>query len=335
MPFISSLYRYNRAEGSFVGSGAAFILNPTWKLQSTGGYALGRDQGQLSLTLARVPSDVGLALRLQWNETVDSGSQFPGSSGAMNTLTGLFADQDYSDPYFRSSAKLSYGWTLGSPSSTLRLSGLWERDRSAENVVTHGSIGTGTHRPVLRINDGTDWALEATYSSAGKGLKTLATARIGTFGNQGYGSLWWRSSFERHFSTLGASVEGRLSLGLSSEETPVQSLHLLGGRHTLPGYAYRSYVGNQLLFLRIEGARPVLAPWLTIRAFAATGATRLSRDTLPEGWPVRGTGGFKGSIGTGIGLGWDLLHVDVGRGLGKSGRWEFLLSVQRRFWEWL
>ena len=79
----------------------------------------------------------------------------------------------------------------------------------------------------------------------------------------------------------------------------------------------------------------MLAPWLAIRAFAATGATRLSRDILPEGWPVHGTGGFKSSIGTGIGLGWNLLHVDLGRGLGKSGRSELLLSVQRRFWEWL
>ncbi len=114
--------------------------------------------------LARVPSEVGLALRLQWNETVDSGNQLPGSSAAMNTLAGLFADQDYSDPYFRSSAQLSYGWTLGSPSSTLRFSGLWERDRSGENAVAQSSIGSGIHRPVLRINDGTGWALEATYS---------------------------------------------------------------------------------------------------------------------------------------------------------------------------
>jgi hypothetical protein len=36
-----------------------------------------------------------------------------------------------------------------------------------------------------------------------------------------------------------------------------------------------------------------------------------------------------------MGLGWDLLHLDAGRGLNEGGDWEFVLSVQRRFWEWL
>ncbi len=337
VPFVSSLYRHNRAEGSFVGGGAAFMLGSTWRLQSNGGYAFGREQGQLSVTLARVPSNVGFAFRLRWNELNDVGGQLPGSSGAMNTLAGLFADQDYADPYFRSSATLSYSWAVGSAWATLRLAGLWERHRSGENVLTHPPTGTGTHRPVLPVNEGDGWALQATYSrrSAAKGLRTSATARIGMFDNRSYGSLWWESSLEHQLGTSGATVEGRLHLGLSSEEAPVQSLHLLGGRHTLPGYAYRSFVGNRMLLLRIEGARPLLSPWFTIRAFAATGTTRLARDTLPDGWLDRSTIGFKSSAGIGVGLGWDLVHFDVGRGLDPGGTWEFLLSAQRRFWEWL
>ena len=93
-------------------------------------------------------------------------------------------------------------------------------------------------------------------------------------------------------------------------------------------------MGDQMLLMLLEGSQPLLAPWLSIRAFAATGKTGIRRYSA--GWPDdRSTRGFKSSAGIGIGVGWDLLHLDLGRGLNEGGDWEFVLSVQRRFWEWL
>ena len=40
----------------------------------------------------------------------------------MNTLGGLLAGEDYTDPYFSSSAELRYSWAVGS-TGTLRLGG--------------------------------------------------------------------------------------------------------------------------------------------------------------------------------------------------------------------
>ncbi len=336
VPFVSSIYRYNRAEGSFAGGGAAFLLGPTWRLQSTGGYAFGRDEGQLSMTLARAPSSKGLAIRVGWNEPGESSARLPGASKALNTLGGLLADEDYSDPYFTSSAEVRYDWSVGGL-GTLRLAGLWERFDSGENVAVDVAAGTGRYRPVLPVDEGDGWALEASYSrrTDERGLTTSATGRLGALDGQSYASLWWESSLKRQVTSSRTTIETSLRLGLVSEEAPVQSLFLLGGRHTLPGHGYRSFVGDQVLLMKIEGAQPLFAPWLSLRAFAVAGKARFGGRTLPDGWPGQSTRGFKSSAGLGVGLGWDLLHLDAGRGLSEGGDWEFVLSVQRRFWEWL
>ena len=336
VPFVSSIYRYNRAEGSFTGGGAAFLLGPTWRLQSNGGYAFGRDDGQVSVTLAQVPSSRGLGFRFGWNELHDVSPTLPGASTVLNTLGGLLADEDYTDPYFSSSAELRYDWSVGGI-GTLRLAGLWERHHSGDNVVADDATGTGKYRPVLPVDDGEGWALEASYTRRidARGIKTAATVRAGDFDGQKYASLWWESSLLRRLGSSRTTVEGSVQLGLSSEAAPAQSLYLLGGRHTLPGYPYRSFVGDQVLLMRIEGAQPLFAPWLSVRAFGVTGKTGFGSRELPDGWPSQSTRGFKSSAGMGLGLGWDLIRLDVGRGLDEGGDWEFVLSVQRRFWEWL
>ncbi len=315
-------------------SGLKPVLGSTWRLQANGGYAFGRDKGELLVTLARTPSSRGLGLRFGWNEFKDAGGRLPGASTALNTLAGLLADEDYTDPYFSSSVELKYDWAAGGL-GTMRLSGVLERHRSGENVVVDTPTGSGIYRPVRPIDEGDGWALQATYSRRmdTRGFAVSATARAGTFDERSYGSLWLESSLERPLSPSGPTVAGSVQLGLSSTNVPFHFLYLMGGRHTLPGYSYRSFTGDRMLLMRVEASQPLFAPWLTVRTFAATGRT--SVDRYPDGWPDQSTGGFKSSAGLGIGLGWDLLHLDAGRGLNEGGEWEFVLSVQHRFWEWL
>jgi hypothetical protein len=116
----------------------------------------------------------------------------------------------------------------------------------------------------------------------------------------------------------------------------VQSLFLVGGRHSLPGYAYRSFIGNRVALLRLEASQAVFAPWLAVRLFGAAGATGFDANELPDsGWLRQSTAGVKSSAGVGLAVGWDLFNFDVGRGLNDGGDWEFVFSVQRHFWEWL
>jgi hypothetical protein len=42
----------------------------------------------------------------------------------------------------------------------------------------------------------------------------------------------------------------------------------------------------------------------------------------------------RASAGAGVGLLWDVLHLDLARGL-NGGEWELVVSVDRRFRGWL
>ncbi len=278
-----------------------------------------------------------------WNALQNASGQLPGASHTVNTLGGLLTSHDYTDPYFTSGASLRYGWGLGTPSS-LEVGAIWQRHRSGTNVVDVGPGGgqaseSGTNRPVLPIDEGDDRTFEVTYSArtAARGFASSATGRVGQMEDQAYASFWWTTTLRRELHQRGTVLEARLRLGVSTEGAPVQKLYLLGGRHTLPGHPYRSFIGNKMALLRVEASQAVLAPWLTIHAFGAAGLTGFDRNgLLPDpGWLRRSTDGVKSSVGLGLDLGWDLLHFDVGRGLNDGGDTEFVFSVQRRFWEWL
>jgi hypothetical protein len=342
VPFISSVYRYNRAEGSFVGVGISFQLGPTWRLLSRGGYAFGSENGQLALDLRLSLAPRGFSAGAWRNELQNASSRLPGASRTVNTLGALLSDRDYTDPYFTSGASVRYGWGLGTRGS-LEIGAVWERHRSGTNVVADGSgwspaSGSGTNRPVLSVDEGDDRAIEVTHATrtAARGFQSSATGRVGRVEDQPYASLWWAATLRQDLHERGYVLEARLSVGLSTEDAPVQTLFLLGGRHTLPGYPYRSFIGNQMVLLRVDASQAVLAPWLSIHVFGAAGLTGFGRGNLPDsGWPRRSTDGVKASAGLGLNLGWDLLHFDLGRGLSDGGDWEFVFSLQRSFWEWL
>jgi hypothetical protein len=111
-------------------------------------------------------------------------------------------------------------------------------------------------------------------------------------------------------------------------------LFLLGGQGTLPGYDYRSFVGRRFWMTRLEATHPLRPPWVGIRAFTTLGATELAGATLPAAWAATDSDGVRASVGAGLSLGWDVLRLDVARGL-RDGRWEVMFSVDSRFHPWL
>jgi hypothetical protein len=62
-------------------------------------------------------------------------------------------------------------------------------------------------------------------------------------------------------------------------------------------------------------------------AAGETAVERVRRD-----WHAQGTDGFITSIGAGVGLGWDVLRIDLIRGVSRGGEWQLLLSIQPRLW---
>jgi hypothetical protein len=149
---------------------------------------------------------------------------------------------------------------------------------------------------------------------------------------------------------LGSDVRaGELDLGLAAGFTagspPTQEHALAGGRNTIPGYAYRSFAGGAFVIADAVASRDVRVPWVRARLLAAAGwvgdigTTSRAAGVATDGpgrvrdlWNADRTGGIRTSVGAGVGLGWDVLRLDLVRGISRGGEWQLLLSVQPRLW---
>ncbi len=165
----------------------------------------------------------------------------------------------------------------------------------------------------------------------GRGRVAGSVARIETTNFQSiHGSATWARGSESEDWGISMSLTG----GAVTRDAPAQALYLLGGRGTLPGYRFREFVGSRYGLLRAEGSHRLLHPWVGVRAFAAVGVTDLPTGSAPTGWSASDSGGLRPSVGVGLSFGWDVLRLDMARGL-RDGSWEFIFSVDPRFHSWL
>ena len=75
-------------------------------------------------------------------------------------------------------------------------------------------------------------------------------------------------------------------------------------------------------------SREVVAPWLRVRVLGSLGWTEItmvSREAA-ESFGITESEGVRPSLGGGLALFWDLVRVDVARGL-DNGDWEWMVSV--------
>ena len=329
---LSELARYNRGEGLRIGGG--FTLRPMGNvaMRISGGYAFGRREPSGAVRVTRSGAGrVQPTLEAYWDELGDIGG-YPGASLLENTISTVSGDKDYTDPFFRRGATLTFhGTEPGGPSLGFR----WEEHRSATDVISDDPNDTEL-RPVLSVDEGTLGALlvQMPLGVPGGGTATL-TGELGRLGGNTFGTasgeiLWEVRSAEERW-------HGELSLGggAVTSRAPAQSLTFLGGRWTLPGHDYRSFAGERHGLLRAEATYPIVWPYVGVRAIGAVGATHLGARNLPADWIVQDSNGLRGSIGGGLSFGFDAMRVDVARGLGRGGGWEALFSVARQFRSWL
>ena len=329
MPPLSETVRYNRAEGWVTQGG--FNLRATNRLHigTLLGYAhagdrpLGRVSAVFEAPDRERPSTVGLDLFLR--EPRDIGP-VPGSSRIMNTLSSLLHQTDWTDPYFATGARARAGRSFG-PVST-RAEVRYERHHGAR-VVAGGE--PGGWRPVRTIDEGdlTAVRLSASLGSPDR-LFGEAGATWANFDGAPYQEASLRLAAGRRWLEHGVELRSSLDAAVVSEGAPPQSLYLLGGRETLPGYGYRSLAGDAFWLLRVEGSRQLFGPWLRLRGVGAAGRTRLASAEVPASWDARPPRITRFSAGLGFALGWDLVLVDVVRGL-NGGSWEVVLDLNRRF----
>jgi hypothetical protein len=325
----SDALRYNRAEGWFVGAGLALRPGGDVVLRTAAGYAEGRGDFSGSISATGGPDPIVPHIEVYWDQVRDIGTGETAST-AINTLATALGTEDYLDPYLVRGVRLSFSSrSPTSPRITLR----WERHHSATDVVSERP-GID-HRPVRSVQDGIMGAVDV---SAGVDLpsdgRLALTSTFGRLESSTFGALVAEGSWELSDGDGGWRAELSASGGWVTEDAPPQALYLLGGRGTLPGHAYRNFVGDRFWLLRSEATLPLRAPWLGLRVFGAVGAAYLADRTLPTDWGARDSGGVRASVGAGLAFGWDVLRLDMARGL-DGGGWELMFSVAPRFRAWL
>ena len=329
MPPLSETVRYNRAEGWVTQGG--FNLRATNRLQvgtllgyaHAGGRPLGRVSALFEDLDRERPGTVGFDVFLR--EPRDIGP-VRGSSRIMNTLSSLLRQTDWTDPYFATGARARAARSFGLVSARAEVR--YERHHGA-GIVSGGE--PGGWRPVRAIDEGdlTAVRLSASLGSPDR-LFGEAGAAWASFDGIPYQEASLRLAAGRRWLEHGVELRSTLDAAAVSEGAPSQSLYLLGGRETLPGYDYRSLVGNAYWLLRVEGSRQLLGPWLRLRGVGAAGRTRLASAEVPESWDAHPPRITRFSAGLGLALGWDLVQVDLVRGL-NGGSWEIVLDLNRSF----
>jgi len=332
-PALSSALRFNRAEGFFVGAGVSHTPLPMLGLSLYGGFSFGRERPTLEGSVTGGERSPSSGMKAFLNRPQDLGP-VQAISGVLNTLTALTRNHDFTDLFFATGAQATHTlspWSQGE----LQLTARWERHRSARDVVSSDLDDTG-FRPVLPVDEGvwTSLALAGSFQMPWPNLHLTTVGLMGRFKGQSFGSLSGGLNYRRRWLTRGTEVQADLQGGTLLGSPPLQAHYFLGGRQTVPGYPFRSRVGDGYWLLKSEASIDLLHPFLRLRAFGAAGETRAEKLLYPTLLPME-DGSSLLSAGLGLGLGWDVLRLDLARGLRDGGEWEMILWVKHDFWPWL
>jgi len=326
---VSDVLRYDRAEGLFTGAGLRLRPHSGLALGVGAGYAFGRRRPSAWIELSTEPAKVVPVFEAYWDRLGDFGP-FEATAPLVSSLGTAFTGQDWLDPYFARGGRLTLrGSQPGEgPSVSLRV----ERHASARMV-----LDARDYVPVRPVVEGTMTALDVRVPiPLPAGAESSVDATGGTIAGGSFGTLVLRNVWSAEEPDRAWRLHAELSAGGATTRTPVQELFFLGGRGTLPGWGFRSFVGRGFWLARVEATHPLLQPWVGVRAFAALGATTFASASLPDGWEdAHDSDGPRASVGAGLSFGWDVIRLDFAHGLGDGGRWEVIFSVDPRFRPWL
>ncbi|WP_425153542.1 hypothetical protein [Candidatus Palauibacter sp.] len=338
-PNASGAIRARRAEGLLVGAGGAYRIDDLTELSLWGGFAAGEARPQARVGLRRRLGRFELEFDGWLRANRDVGREV--ASGTLQTLALLVEGEDYQDPYFADGGRAGLVRETGSARWRVGVSA--ERHRAADLVVRTTPFGEGTLRPVRPADEGDLAALDAGVAldlgrglGARWGLDIAGEAATGAVGDFGFGRATVALRAARESLGGGWGWASEIEFGAAGGDLPAQRLFLLGGRGSLPGHAFRGWGGDRMGLWRAEVSRSLASPWVRLRARGAVGWAGLGTagDAAARRFGVGESAGLRASAGIGLGLFYDLLRIDVMRGLGGGsageGDWVVLLSLDPR-----
>lgn len=131
------------------------------------------------------------------------------------------------------------------------------------------------------------------------------------------------TSFQLFLRSSAGAVAGR--------DIPPQWEILAGGPWSGPGYAAQSFVSRALFSQRVELRTSAPAPSLPLGRFGASPPHVTLAPFVQVLGTASGTAGLYPSAGLGVLMFYDLLRVDMARGL-RGGTWRFAIDIDQSFW---
>jgi hypothetical protein len=349
VPGVSSVFRFRRAEGFYLGPGVAQDY-PQGSVGVLAGYSFAarRWQAQGRIEMA-VGARLDLELHAYFNRVADVSAWTP-SSGAVATLAALIAGEDYREPYWASGAQVTLARRFRGSRGRITLAVEdWEPaqldadvniDRSYRDVRL---LDTGdVARVAMRLESPRIVALESVGGSSWEAQVEGATRELASDFEYAYLTL----SGEHLWRDLAGGTRLRLwarAGAVGGSAIPTQRLFPAGGRSTVRGYAFHRYVGNLYGALGSELSRSLWYPFLSVDLFADMGWVAIEGNGATAAvarWNLQGdeAGPTRGpliGLGAGVGLVFDILWVELARGVTQAGSWELVVRVRPEFWAWL
>ncbi|HEX7242039.1 MAG TPA: hypothetical protein VF263_17275, partial [Longimicrobiaceae bacterium] len=278
----SGVLRYNRAEGLAVGVGVSSRLSETLAGRLRLGYAFGPGHANAEAGLRTQVDGTGIEVGAFANAPRDVGVG-PAASGALNTLASLLAGEDYTEPFYATGAEarverpLVPGWRVSAEARG-------ERHRSATLASDFSVLGgTDAFRPVRPVDEGDLFGVafgvrRAVPSEVAAGWGAGLRLEGATMDLEEGGALTFfrpmaDARWVRSWTPRDALLELDAAAGAAWGDLPRQALFLVGGRGTVPGFAFRAFGGDRFATARATGSAELLAPWVRGRVFGAAGWT--------------------------------------------------------------
>ncbi|HTE45650.1 MAG TPA: hypothetical protein VK636_10435 [Gemmatimonadaceae bacterium] len=360
----SRIFRFNRVEGLYTGISPSVDFRnvmPGLSVGANAGWAWSEKttRGGGYVTYSRNKTIYGIRADRSLVSTNDFALPLDNDPG-FAALLGSVDNYDYLD---RRGAMLSVTRSLGSVDMGLATLQFGLRSDHAEQArLDKGPLGGRTHfSPNRGATDGRyalgSADLELHPNVTGDFVQPGIGAKVHY--EVGSGDLDWQRielglSARRYFGPISfaAHADGGVVLGASP---PPQQLFELGGDQSLPGYSYKQFVGDRAALFRMFGSYrfniwqhpihfirnyflPGLSPGIGVSAqggwteLSSNGAALAAQQLSATGVDVPEiTHGTRATVGGGITLFSDIVHIGVARPVDRPAPWKFVAGFGATF----
>lgn len=347
MQTISDIVRVDRVEGLALGAGITHDLGPDWTLGLRARYGLSDRQANGEASIGWTPwSVVGLRL-IAYRQFRDAGD-ISETSTLVNSLAAQEFGADNTDPYDARGVGLEatlhhvlgLNWHVEIARETQRALAVHAApieghfDPTIPALALEGTRGVvAVDRPDAAGPGGILWQAHAELRAEWFTGADTALARAVAVG-RGFGMI----EGDRPFGSDRLVTRASLGVVMADGPVPAQEEVYVGGPTSGPGYPFHAFAGQIAGSLREEWQLRVPAPGISLGNLGTTPryvtlAPFVTADYLDRPAVFRElSDGWYPAVGIGTLAFFDLLRIDVARGLRKPGTWTLWIDVSRDWW---